>query len=525
MILGEKAEAGFLPHPQVLRTVDAGHDLPGADAAGVVEPRLLRAEEPTGLLHEQVRLRAGKDDHVAAGSADSKDRTQGTILFREELLEIALHRQAVADQRQSRRLGDCPCRRRGADVFLPDFPERLGNRPPDQVDLPKEVDPLLGLALLRLGENPSEGAGGLGQRNDHGVPRVGNVVAEQRTHDAQADIVHRPPVGPRVAASERRPGRQLDGPVGRRLENTQLAQPRQRNAPDLGSALRRSLDQPRQRNAPDLGPALRHSLDPVDGVVRAVPSDGFPCAGRGVRHDLGQRGIEQSVAQRRRIDQREALEVRVDTIRESEVRQGRAGQNDVERIFPECGNEVCPPLVVEKQESLLDNRQHRRDIVAISMTRAPARGESSDDFSGEVGGRCLAWMCVAIAVPASDDSAAPRRTEIVLAEARGTGVDLPAVRPDPGSGPPGRSRRIARLRDQGRDLDRLSRDLDRLEQAACIVLRSLHHDTRSTIHSTRSIAAVRRSSHGPRQPHDRCSGNPKTLPLGRSKSNQGRSVR
>ena len=74
----------------------------------------------------------------------------------------------------------------------------------------------------------------------------------------------------------------------------------------------------------------QHGVTEPCNALTALLSGGSACLGRGVRHDLSQRGVGQIVTQQQGVDQREAVEVRVDAARETEVCQDRAGLDDVE---------------------------------------------------------------------------------------------------------------------------------------------------------------------------------------------------
>ena len=58
----------------------------------------------------------------------------------------------------------------------------------------------------------------------------------------------------------------------------------------------------------------QHGVTEPCNALTALLSGGSACLGRGVRHDLSQRGVGQIVTQQQGVDQREAVDVRVSAV-------------------------------------------------------------------------------------------------------------------------------------------------------------------------------------------------------------------
>ena len=158
---------------------------------------------------------------------------------------------------------------------------------------------------------------------------VGDVVLEEYAHHAQSDVVDGLAVDGRIAPGTRYAGGQKEEPRDIVLDDAALYQPRERGVVDVVGAPGRALD-------------------PVPGVVRP-----------GCPRDVGQRGIEEPVFERRRIDEDELFEVRIYAFLQGQIHQYRAGEHGVERVSRETGRDGLAALLVkQQQDDLFGESQH-----------------------------------------------------------------------------------------------------------------------------------------------------------------------
>ena len=80
-----------------------------------------------------------------------------------------------------------------------------------------------------------------------------------------------------------------------------------------------ALDQASERRTPDPVSLPGDAPEPVARVARPA-----------VVRDLGQRRIENVVAERRGIDEHQSLEIRIDAVLERQIHQHRSGERQVE---------------------------------------------------------------------------------------------------------------------------------------------------------------------------------------------------
>ena len=105
------------------------------------------------------------------------------------------------------------------------------------------------------------------------------------------------------------------------------------------------------------------SFDPETGVVRI-----------GVLDDVGQNGIEQLVAKRRRIGDDELLRIGIDAVFQCQIRQRRARQDDISRVPRQRAADVPFVGIQDEQKCLFRDRQHR--LLSPVVERAAARYQS-----------------------------------------------------------------------------------------------------------------------------------------------------
>ena len=101
----------------------------------------------------------------------------------EESGEIAHHADNIANERQTRRLGNLSARRREQGYGLK-LAERLSNRLADQVHLPNQFDPLPHLVQFFIRQNVAENTAGIGQSDNDDIARTRDFFAEQHAHNA-----------------------------------------------------------------------------------------------------------------------------------------------------------------------------------------------------------------------------------------------------------------------------------------------------------------------------------------------------
>ena len=104
-------------------------------------------------------------------------------------------------------------------------------------------------------------------------------------------------------------------------------------------------DQPCQCRFPNLVGMPGRMIHPVEGVV------GLP----GLR-DLGEHRIEQTIPDRRRVDQEQPLGVGVDAVLQSEIHQHRAAESVADQPFR--GPRQLPVLVAEQEQKLFGESHH-----------------------------------------------------------------------------------------------------------------------------------------------------------------------
>ena len=184
-------------------------------------------------------------------------------------------------------------------------PDGCGDRPTDQIHPSQQLHPFPCPSLLRARQKRLEDPARVGQTDNRYVARVGDVVLEEYAHHAQSDVVDGLAVDGRIAPGTRYAGGQKEEPRDIVLDDAALYQPRERGVVDVVGAPGRALD-------------------PVPGVVRP-----------GCPRDVGQRGIEEPVFERRRIDEDELFEVRIYAFLQGQIHQYRAGEHGVERVSRE----------------------------------------------------------------------------------------------------------------------------------------------------------------------------------------------
>ena len=205
---------------------------------------------------------------------DLKDRPQLAVLLADEG-----GAQQHADQRRPRH-GDVAGPGGGGRGRV--VADGLGDGAADQVHSAEQGNARLRHHALGRGQQALEHAAGIRQADDHDVVGIGNVVAEQRPHDAQPHVLaHR--LVRRVTAGARHAGQEGEKPPFLDFEN----------------ALRRQAGQRLVANVVALLGDVRH---PEAGRARRL--------GLG---DFGQHGVQQVIVQRRRVQQRQGVGVRVDT--------------------------------------------------------------------------------------------------------------------------------------------------------------------------------------------------------------------
>ena len=121
-------------------------------------------------------------------------------------------------------------------------------------------------------------------------------------------------------------------------------------------------DQPGNRPLADLVPPQGRAFHPVQRIVRLFRAD-----------DVGQGGVEHVVIERRRIAEREVVQIGVDAVRQLQVHQHRAREDQVLRTFGHREQRAVL-LVQDEQQKLLGGKQHHSS--ARFSTRSRARSTS-----------------------------------------------------------------------------------------------------------------------------------------------------
>ena len=330
-------------HPCVVCTAKTDDLLGGTDVRIVAVPDVGGAKIDVALAGQQpIGLGARHYHELAMERADAENRAQPAVLPQHEGLRVARQMESVAEERKARRSGNPARRARGRrPIGLGiGLPNRSGDGLADEVQLRHQIDPVPHLRALAGREELVEDPAGVGQADDHDVARIRDLVAEEDAHDAQSDILSHLAVGGPVVPGARHSARQ-EKPAGLVV--------------GLENALPRKTDQrPLVDRLPPVG-LTQHPV--VDGVLRG-----------GLR-DVGQGWVEQVVAERRRIDQHQSHEIRVDAILQRQIHQHGPGEKNVQ---PLRRPRLCkvPVLGVEQKQQQLFRESH--DLAASVGLVSPA---------------------------------------------------------------------------------------------------------------------------------------------------------
>ena len=283
--------------------------------------------KPPVPVDPAVRLRPGEEGHrPGERRTDLEHRAVFLGQVREQRRHVAAPHMPAQQRPAQGDDGYCleqrgPPEHRAGDIVL----DRGGDRTADQVHPADGIDALLGL-LVEL-EHDAEDVARIDQADDDDVPRVGDLVGEQRLDDARLD--------------ELADGALLGG------AGQLLVPSRGRQGPEIAVVMLQDSqpDQPVERLVDDPLRPAGEALDPVDRVP----------LGRFVG-DLRENRVEHGIAGLRRVDEDQRIEVRVDAPEQRELRQHRAGDGAVQ--IP-AGNlvEIAVLLVEEHQNELLGQAQ------------------------------------------------------------------------------------------------------------------------------------------------------------------------
>ena len=269
-------------------------------------------------LHQAVGVSAGQDDDFAVEGAHLKDGAVPPVLAQQEGHCVGHQAAGAADDGQAPGPGyggtgaGFGRRRRGRFRGAGDG---LRHRAGDGEQLPHRADAGQCRRAFIAGEDEFKDAAGVGQSDDGGVLRGGDVAAEQDAHNPQPDFLD----GGAVASQGVTAGtgdRAGEG-VAAAVVGVQDAAPHQ----------------PGQGALADGGGVGGGAGHPVVGGVRPLPGSSIArrcVSGAGDSGDFGQDGVEEVVVHRRRVDEDEARRVGVDAALAFQIHQDGAGQGVVE---------------------------------------------------------------------------------------------------------------------------------------------------------------------------------------------------
>ena len=289
-------------------------------------------------LHKAVGVGAGQDDDFAVEGAHLKDGAVPPVLAQQEGHCVGHQAAGAADEGQAAgagygRAGAGFGRRRGRRRRLGDG---LRHGAGDGEQLSHRPNAGRRRRVFRAGEDEFKDAAGIGQADDGGVLRGGDVAAEQDAHNPQPDFLDGGGgAGAGVAAGT---GDRAGEGVTAAVVGVQDAAPHQ----------------PRQGAFADDGGVRGGAGDPVVGGLGPLPGAGVGTGGGG---DFGQDRVDDVVVHRGRVDEDEARRVGVNAAGAFQVHQDGAGEGVVEGAVGDRHPDAAV-LVQEQDEQFLGKVQH-----------------------------------------------------------------------------------------------------------------------------------------------------------------------